>query len=356
MTTELLKRLEKAWGRHPFVTFTKHRRQMAFYRQFHALLRAGVGLPVAFAELSKYAPDPLLARGLKKVADDIRDGSTLAQALGRHATLFDDANVELIAFAEEAGTLDRVLRTLTDYLDELNRLRWRAVFMSLWPMYLVAAFIFVGPLLSVSQLMTGPQSIGALYLRGLIRNLLLAGATIGGLIAAPLMVTLLNAELEWDKFKRRLPVVSKAVSALYASRLMLGLGLGVGAGLEVMRTLKVAVLSTGSPSLRASLPHAEQLILSGGTLTDAIESLGVLDRSSIGILAVAERTGTISETLERLSRELQESSLRALRVLIVVVLVVAAAVLLVGIVLSVLGVIFGPVKKLYDAAGSGRLD
>ncbi len=354
---DLSSRLARTWGSHPLVAFAKHRRQIAFYRQFHALIRSGVGLPTAFAELTRYAPDPTLARGLKMVAADIRGGSTLAQALGRHSALFDDANVELIAFAEEAGTLDRVLQRLTDHLEEMNRMRWRAIFMSLWPMYLAAGFVFVGPLLNVAQTIKSSSSgVGALYAGGLFRNLLIAGATLGGVLGAPFAIAALNLELEWDRLKRRLPVVSRAIRDLYASRLMLGLGLGVGAGLEVMRTLRVAVYSTNSPSLGAGLPNAELLIRNGGTLTDAIDSLGLLDRSTLGTLAIAERTGTISETLEKLSSELQASSLRAIRVLIIVVVAVVAAVLLVSIVSSILGSVMGPVKTLYDAAGSGDLD
>jgi type II secretory pathway component PulF len=313
-------------------------------------------MPIIFDELTKYAPDPVLERGLKVVAKDIREGGTLAQALGKHARLFDDANVELIAFAEQAGTLDAVLKTLIEHLDEMKRLRWRAVFMSLWPLYLALSFVFVGPLLTASQHLTSTSSVAALYFSALVKNLLLVAAIGAFIFAVPFLICALNAELAWDRFKRRAPVVSNAVRDLYASRLMLGLGLGVGSGLEVIRTLKVAAMATNSPSLIDGLPTAEALIRRGGTLADAIESFGLLDRSTLGTLAIAERTGTVSETLTKLSKDLQESSLRAIRILLLVVLALAAGVLLIGIVSSVLGTILGPIKTIYDAAGSGSLD
>lgn len=354
--SELSTKLAKTWARHPLVAFSSSRRQIAFYRQFHALVRAGLGMPAVFEELSKYAPAPGLERALKVVAKDIQNGETLAKSLSKHSAMFDDANVELIAFAEEAGTLDTVLKTLTDHLEQINKLRWRAIFMSLWPMYLAFAFIFVGPLLQVSQAMNSTASGGEIYLRGLINNLMLTGSVIAALVSFPFVVTLLGAEIPWDAFKRRAPIVAKAVRDLYASRLLLGLGLGVGAGLEVMRTLKIAVSATSSPSLIDNLPAAERVIRNGGTLTDAIGSLNLLDRIALGQLSVAERTGTIDGTLEKLSQELQESSLRAIRILIIVVLALAAGALLVGIVMSMMGTIFGPIKHLYDAAGSGNLD
>jgi type II secretory pathway component PulF len=349
-------RLARAWARHPVVAFSRHRGQLAFYRQFHALLRSGVSLPVSFAELSRYAPDPGLAAALAVVARDIAEGSTLAQALQRHSGRFDDANVELIAFAEEAGKLDPVLKQLIEHLEAVHKLRWRAIFMSLWPLYLAAGFIFVGPLLAAGGHVQSAGDLGAFYVGGVLRNVLTSAALLLGVFGAPFLITAAGLDVEWDRFKRRLPIVDSALRDLYASRLMLGLGLSVGAGLEMVRALSLAVKSTSSASLQAQLPAAEAVLRGGGTLAEAITSLGLLDRASLGTLAIAERTGTLSETLERLSAELQEASLRATRVLIIVVIAVVAVVLLVSIVFGMLGTLFGPVKKLYDAAGSGNLD
>ncbi len=347
----------RVWARHPLASFARHRRQIAFYRQFHALLKAGLGMPTVFVELSKYAPDASLERGLKLVSRDIEGGATLAEALGRRAGLFDDANVELIAFAEEAGTLDPVLASLINHLEQVQKLRWRALFMSLWPMYLLGAFVFVGPLLqAASSMSSSSRGVGALYVSGLVHNLGLMGLVVGSLLAAPFVIKLLNADLAWDQLKRRTPVVSTAVRDLYASRLMLGLSLGVGAGLDVMRALRVAVKSTSSPTLIADLPRAEAAIRQGGTLTQAIESFGLVDRTTLGTLSVAERTGTVDDALRKVSEELQESSLRAVRLLIILVLALVAGVALVGIVSSMLGTLFGPIKTYYDAAGTGKLD
>lgn len=349
-------RLARAWTRHPVVSFLRHKKQLAFYRQFHSLLRAGVGLPVAFAELSKYAPSDALAKGLRTVSRDVQQGATLGEAFARHAALLEDANVELITFAEEAGKLDQVLATLIHHLEQVHQLRWRAVIMSIWPAYLAAAFIFVGPLLGAAQSVKSADDVGRVYFAGLAGNLSWAALLLGLVFGGPLVLAVLDLALPWDRLKRRAPLVSLPTRDLYASRMVLGLGLGIDAGLEVVRAVRVAVRATGSPSLEASLPDAEALIRRGGTLTEAIESLGLLDRSALGTLAVAERTGTIDETLARLAKELQESSLRAMKLLVFAVIAGVAGVLLLKMAGSLLGALFGPVKTMYDAAGSGNLD
>jgi type II secretory pathway component PulF len=104
------------------------------------------------------------------------------------------------------------------------------------------------------------------------------------------------------------------------------------------------------------LPRAEATLRGGSTLTEAVATLGLLDRTSLGELSVAETTGTLAPALERMGRELQEAAMRATRLLMVALIVVVAGVVLVKMVVAILGVLLGPVKTLYDAAGSGKLD
>jgi type IV pilus assembly protein PilC len=349
-------RLRRAWLAHPVVAFLRHRSLITFYRQLHAIIRAGIPLPSAFAQLDRFAPDERTRRGLGSVARDVRAGTTLAEALRRHGALFEDANVELLGLAEEAGRLEPVLATLIAHLEQVQRQRWEAVLGALWPLYLVAALVFVGPLLGAAQALKPGASLGALYASGLVRNLGTAALVLGALLGAPLLIAALGLQVAWDRLVRRLPLVSAPLRRLAASRFVLGLGLANESGLEVVKSLRLAVKAAGSAAALEALPGAELALRQGATLTDAVATLDLLDRASLGSLAVAETTGTLSETLERLSRELQEASVRATRLLLLVVLGLAAAVVVVKIVLGILGTLLGPIKTLYDAAGSGSMD
>jgi type IV pilus assembly protein PilC len=329
---------------------------VTFYRQFHALVTAGMALPLAFEQLVRFAPHPAMAQALARVAGDVRAGSTLGEALGRHGAQLDDANIELIAFAEEAGKLEAVVAAIIAHLEKVQSLRWRALMMMIWPGYLGAAVVFVGPLLEVAQGLKPGMSIGALYLSSLGRTLGWAVVAVGGFFVAPLLVAVAGLEVQWDRLVRSLPLVSRPVRDLYASRFVMTLGLGTAAGMETHRTLRAAVKATYSPSLFVDVSKAEAALRAGETLTDAVERLELLDRSSLGSLAVAESTGTLDETLAVLSRQLEEAALRAMRLLMIAVVALIVVVLLVKIVVSILGAALGPMKRLYDAAGSGNLD
>lgn len=352
----LSERLGRAWFRHPIVAFVRHRKLITFYQQLTALIRAGVALPTAFNQLQQFAPDASMERGLAAVARDVRGGHTLGDAMRTHSALFDDAYVELIAFAEEAGRLQPVAEAIVSHLERVQKQRWRTVLGALWPLYLAGAAVFVGPLLEVAQNVNSTSSIGSLYASALVSSVVTAGLTVTAILGFPFFVAALDAGVGWDRVLRKLPLISSPMRQLAASRLVLGLGLASASGMEVVRSLRLAARATSRPSVLADLPLAEARLRSGSTLVDAVSALGVLDRSSLGTLAVAETTGTLDSSLEKLSTELEEASLRAMRFLALAVTALITVVLLIKIVTGLLGTLFGPVKKLYDAAGSGSLE
>lgn len=349
-------RVRAAWLRQPLVAFARHRKVVTFYRQLHALTKAGVPLPTAFQQLTTFAPDARMKAGLQSVAADVRAGSTLGEALRKHGALFDDANVELVAFAEAAGRLEPVLFRILGHLEQVQKQRWRALFGALWPMYLLGAFIFIAPLLGVAQQMKPGASIGGLYLGGLVSGLFWVGLLLGVVLGTPLLVAALDATAPFDRFLRRLPLVSSPLRQLSASRLVLGLSLGSASGLDAPRGLALAAKASGSAAVLARLPMAEVRLRNGATFTEAIAALDALSNTELGTLSVAETTGTLDTTLEGMSRELEESSLRAVRLLTLLVTALVAVVLLFKLVTAMLGVLFGPVKQFYDTVGSGKLE
>jgi type II secretory pathway component PulF len=340
-------RLSRAWLTHPLVQFAHQRRLIVFYQQLHTLLRAGVALPTAFSQLTEYAPDATMAKGLAAVAREVRNGQTLGASLQQHGALFDDANVELLAFAEEAGKLDPVLESIVGHLELVQKQRGPAALGAIYPLYLLGAFLFVGPLLGVGAGMSSGASMGALYLSGLAQNLLWTGIIGGFVFGFPLLVGALDLVGPWDRFKRSLPLVSAPLRSLSASRFVMALGLANGSGLETVRGLRLAARATASPTILEALPAAEAKLRSGSHLTEAVAMLGLLDKAELGLLSVAETTGTIDEALERLGRELQARSLRATRILVVVVTALVTMVLLAKIVVGLLGSLMG-VKSYYQ--------
>jgi type II secretory pathway component PulF len=339
------------WSQNLVSRWRRVRAQEVLFRQLHALIRAGIPLPTAFVQLRRFAPSPSTAEALSAIGRQVASGASLADAFAAHPHVFEPDQVELLAAAEHAGTLDTALRTLADHLEAVRRLRWNALVASIWPAYLVATLVFLGPLLSAVSTARGLDTLLVTTLAGVARSLGMLAATATGVVLAPVVIAALKLERPVDALLLQVPGLGGALRTFAASRALLTLGLALGAGVEVARSVKVALLATARPSLVPQTDAVVARLRSGSTLADALTPVGLFERELLGQLAVAETTGTLDETLKRLAPEVHESALRAVRVLMFVVLGVVAVVTLALLVSSLVGAIFGPIKTLYDTAG-----
>ncbi|MSP61358.1 MAG: hypothetical protein EXR72_13635 [Myxococcales bacterium] len=340
-------RVRAAWERHPLHAFLAHRRRITLLRQLSDLLRAGQGVPIALATIARYAGSRRQRQRIEGVAARIDAGSGLVDAL-RLAGL-DPVSIELLAAAEETGTLDRFLPGLVARLDGAQSARWRLLSILLYPCYVAALVVFLGPAMSFGEAMRRGASLDQLprvYALGVGRNLLAACGLLLLAVALPLLPSLLGIEERWDRLRLRLPLLGALHRDLYAGRLLSVLGASLAAGTNVLRAIELAVIATGSPALARGGVAAMQQVAAGGTLSDAIEELRLLDPPTLGSLAVAERTGDLDTVPYRLGAELAVAAARRLRALMMTVIAIALVLLVLKIVGGVVASFSGTMDAL----------
>src|SRR5215831_4888359 len=84
-------------------------------RQLSALLGAGVQLVDALGALSGQTSRAVTKRILSQVRENVREGSSLADALAAHPDTFSDLYVGMVRAGEAAGALEAVLDRLAEY-------------------------------------------------------------------------------------------------------------------------------------------------------------------------------------------------------------------------------------------------
>jgi type II secretory pathway component PulF len=315
--------LASAWARHPLVAMVRHRPRLTFFQGLHSMIRAGVGLPIAFTELSRGAAKDPFRRAVAQVGEAVVAGSGLAEAMRRQPRWFEPQMVELLGAAEATGTLESALARITGQMEEAQRMRWRAVSLCAYPAYLMAAFVFGGALLdTASSLMASGRTddLLPLFVSHLLQKVLTVSSFGLALFLAPLVLALPALEPHWARLRMRVPVLGRVHRELQASRFSLVLGVALGAGLEAGRSLQMALEATGSLLLRGRVNLALHRLRSGASLTDVVEWLGVLDGESLQQLATGERTGDLEPVLAQVSRGHSEAAMRWLRTLMFVVI------------------------------------
>lgn len=105
--------------------FPRHRYDMAitrFFRHLATLVGAGVPLSKALDGLAQRAQGRAWARTLGDIADRVRSGSSLAEALSACDETFAGVAIPMITAAESGGTLAEVLERIAGF-----REKWEAV-------------------------------------------------------------------------------------------------------------------------------------------------------------------------------------------------------------------------------------
>src|SRR5215472_9268806 len=90
---------------------------MVFSRQMGAFLRAGIPILDSLEMLATDASNKLLQQVLVEVIDALRAGSTFADAMAVHASLFPTYYIGILRSAELTGNLDVVLDQLASYIE-----------------------------------------------------------------------------------------------------------------------------------------------------------------------------------------------------------------------------------------------
>src|SRR5262249_20987632 len=89
-----------------------------FTRQFATMISAGLPLVQCLDILAKQSSKPSFGRVVGEVTREVEAGSTLADALGRHKSVFDDLFRNMVAAGEAGGVLDEILMRLATYIEK----------------------------------------------------------------------------------------------------------------------------------------------------------------------------------------------------------------------------------------------
>jgi type II secretory pathway component PulF len=340
--------LATGWERHPVISVLRLRRRLAFARQMLAVVKSGLPLASSFEDLGRATGRSSVFR---RVSQSLRDGRSLGEALQPLGEFVDPLTRALLSGAEQTGRLEHGLTSRVQQLEEIKRGVGRLLAVSIYPLYLVAGLVFVGPLLSLPGSLSGGAcagSMGQLYVRGLVQNVALLVGAISALFCAPLLSALLGTETIADRLLLRLPLWGRLYQSLYSARLAAALGSGLAAGLDVRRVLQLGAQAMSSPSRSPLVVGAVDRLDRGESLASALGAFALLDMETMGQVAIGERTGTLEDAFVQISTDQWESVVSRARVAAFMVLGLVVAGALASAVIKMLGVILGTVNQAYS--------
>src|SRR5262245_20785497 len=135
----------------------KTRDLVIFTRQFATMIDAGLPLVQCLQILGEQQEKPNFRQIIQTVKADVEQGSTFADALGKHPKPFDPLYVNLVAAGEVGGILDTILNRLAVYLEKADALARKVRGAMVYPATVLTVAVAVMVLMLVKIIPTFEQ-------------------------------------------------------------------------------------------------------------------------------------------------------------------------------------------------------
>jgi type IV pilus assembly protein PilC len=263
------------------------------------------------------------AQGLAKsrfrtVSNAVAQGQSMAHGMAATGDYFPLLMRELTAVGEETGKLDAVYKQLAEQFQQ--RLQLRRTFLSAiaWPMFqLGAAICVIGLLIWIlGFLNVDILGFGLVGTRGVI--IYFAFVTTAALLIW-LIIRAIGRGFAWTRLIQylvlRIPSLGKALEKLCLARFVWAFYITLESGMEIRRAVRLSLRTTNNAYYIDRTGEIDKSISEGNSLHEAFSDARCFPKDFLDALAVGERGGRLSQTMENLSRQYQDQARTATTVL-----------------------------------------
>lgn len=284
-------------------------------RQIATLFEAQVSALKAFSLLAGNTENPLLAKLLNQVVDDVQAGFPISGALAKHPDAFSTFYVNMVKAGEESGKLTQTFNYLADYLDRQYALTSKTRNALIYPAFVVFTFIVVMSLMftivipKLTQIIQESGQEIPIYTRGVIAVsnffvnygiFVLIFLIIAGLYVFRLSRTE-DGKTYLDNLKLSAPLFGKVFQKLYLARLSDNLETMLSSGIPIVRSIEITGAVVGNKVYEKIMKDSEEAVKAGSSLSQSLEKHEHIPPLLVSMIRVGEETGSLTQILKTLS-------------------------------------------------------
>lgn len=285
------------------------------------MLQSGVPLIKSFQVAGGKSRDQKLRIASEGIVSALRKGTDVSSAMRQQDQRFPELVIDMVDVAEQTGSLPEVLLGLADHYENLIRLRRTFLGAIAWPMFQLLAAIFI--IAGLMVLMGWLDDLGKgmklnlfFGLKGTGGALLWLGGWVmlaaGGYIAYQMASRSLSSLAAIHRFLLRIPVVGRCARSFAAARFSWAFALTQQAGMNVLDSIEASLKATANGAFIAATPRMVAMVREGEDLSNAFADSELFPKDIIEMVRVGESSGTVPETLQRLSPVLEDQARRSL--------------------------------------------
>ncbi len=285
-----------------------------FTKQLSIMISAGVPILQALEILYRSEKNPSLKLAVKKIAADVGEGKTIAEAMAAHKC-FDKLYCNLVRAGEAGGILDQILKKLAVHMEKAEKTKSQIKSAMMYPSVVVSVgavviwgmMVFVVPQFTGMLKETGQELpwitsfvIDTSNFLGAYTPVIVPGAIVAVIFLLSYIKTP-TGKIMWDNFSMRLPLFGGIIIKGNLSGFSNTLATLLGAGVSLIDALDICIETIDSSVIAKDIKEVKKKVIEGKTLTEPLSKIEYFPELVTQMIRVGEQTGQIDQMLARVA-------------------------------------------------------
>jgi type IV pilus assembly protein PilC len=275
-----------------------------FTKQLSVMISAGVPILQSMEILYRSEKNPTLKMSIKKIATDVGEGKTIAEAMSSQKG-FDKLYCNLVRAGEAGGILDQILKKLAIHMDP-------SVVVSVGILVIWGMMVFVVPQFTgmlkdsnqeipwITQFVIDVSDFMGTYTPIMVPAAIVFVAMFLSYIKTP------AGKIVWDNFSMRVPVFGGIIIKGNLSSFANTLSTLLSAGVSLIDALDICIETIDSSVIAQDLKEVKKKVTEGKTLTEPLGKITYFPELVTQMIRVGEQTGQIDDMLARVALVFEE--------------------------------------------------
>lgn len=287
-----------------------------FTKQFRSMLSAGVPIIRLLQVLEAQTESHVLRKAIASVIMDIRQGSTLSEALQKYPKIFSILYCAMIKAGEISGNVPGVLERLIYIIEHENKVKSDIKAALRYPMIVVIALsiaffvllTFVVPqfasIFSKAGLVLPWPTKFAMLLYAFLANYwyLLVALVLIIIFSLAAYFKTPQGKFARDSFLLELPILGPLFKKAALSRFASIFAILQTSGVPVMQSLSILQETIGNEAIARAFEHVRERIEEGAGISAPLKTAKYFTPMVIDMIAIGEESGNMDEMLREITK------------------------------------------------------
>ena len=277
-------------------------RDMALmYRQFAAMLNAGVPIYQGLTTLTRQTSNGALRGCLRQIGERVQQGEMLTEAMAEFPWVFTEFHLAMIAAGEQTGRLDVMMSRLSSALEQEYALRNSIKRETWYPATTLLMSFLLPPVVDVIVL-HNPK----LYYQEAIAPLLLFGGVLAAMFVGGRLLSQFKVGYDW--LLATIPGIGGAIRMIALARFSRAIASLYAAGVAIPEALRYSAAATGNAFMAKRMLTAIPALMGGRGIAEALMATNVFPPMVISMLGTGEQTGGLDATMDKVAEYYEQES------------------------------------------------